>query len=92
VCVGPGIVGPAVVCAIFLALALFIGIKKPYMLTIWKRALCMKITAVIISLIYLGVNITEKDSSFSLYAPFAIIALILTALIISLVFSIPYVK
>ena len=84
--------GPAVVCVIFFALALLIGIKKPYMLTIWKRALFIKITAVIINLIYLGVNITEKDSSFSLYAPLAIIAMILTALIISIIFSLPDLK
>ena len=89
---GPGYIAPGVVCGIFIILALFVAVKKPYMLGIWKRALYVKIVAIVLCLIYVGVNFMSSDSSISLYAPFVIIILLLTTLIISVVYSLPDIK
>ena len=58
VAIGPGIIAIAFVCVLFTGFALFIGVKKPYTLGIWKRALFIKIMAVFLCLIYIGVIYT----------------------------------
>jgi len=88
VAIGPGVIGASLVSALFLGFALFIGIKKPYVIDIWKRALFIKIMGITLCLTYIGVNCTEEDGAIALYAPFVILTILLAVLITSVVLSI----
>ena len=90
--IGPGIIGASLVCVLLLGFALFIGIKKPYVIDVWKRALFIKIMGILLCLTYIGVNCTKKDGMVALYAPFAILTILLVVLIISVVLSVYDIK
>ena len=53
---GPGYLAPSVICGLYILIALYIAIKKPYMIGVWKRALFINISAVLLCFIYIGVS------------------------------------
>jgi hypothetical protein len=88
----PSALTPFVVSGAFIAQSIFLAVNQPYMLGDWKRALLLKGSAVGICVAYFMVNITAEGSSFTIYAPLAIQAVLFLVLIISTVTAVSNIK
>ena len=92
VCLSPGFIAAGALAGIFSIEAIFIVIKKPYVLGFWKRPFLNKILTVVICLLYAGSSITATNSKINEYIPIAILLVLITVLIVNTIGSIQEIK
>ena len=88
VCLSPGIISAVVVCLCFAAEGVFLAINQPYVLKQWKRPLFNKVSALLISLLYVGATLTSADSLINFLIPLAIIVILIIVVVVAVVASI----
>lgn len=72
--------------------AVFILVKRPYVLDRWKRPLFNKTVSILLCLLYFGVNMLEESSSVVLYMPLVVLALLGATLVVAVYNGISEVK
>ena len=88
----PGFIAAGVIAGIFGIEAIFIGIKRPYILGFWKRPLLNKILSAVICLFFVGASITATNSKINEYIPIAIILVLISVLVINTIGAIQELK
>ena len=83
VCLSPGFIAAGVIAGIFAIEAIFIVIKKPYILGFWKRPLLIKILAAIVCLLFVGASITGTNSKINEYIPIGILLVLVVVIVIN---------
>ena len=92
VCLSPGFIAAGVIAGIFAIEAIFIVIKKPYILGFWKRPLLTKILAVVVCLLFVGASLTSTNSKINEYIPIGILLILIAVLVISTIGAIQEIK
>ena len=92
ICLSPGCIAAGVLAGIFAIEAIFIAIKKPYVLGFWKRPFLNKILTAIISLLYVGASLTATNSKINEYIPIGILLVLIAVLVVNTIGSIQELK
>lgn len=69
-----------IVCAIWLTELLFILIKKPYAIGLWKRPAANKALGIVICVLYAGASLTDPKSVINTYIPLAVLGVLMITL------------
>ena len=83
VCLSPGFIAAGVIAGIFAIEAIFIVIKKPYILGFWKRPLLTKILAAVVCLLFVGASLTGTNSKINEYIPIGILLVLVVVIVIN---------
>ena len=70
------------IAGIFAIEAIFIVIKKPYILGFWKRPFLNKILAAVVCLLFVGASITGTNSKINEYIPIGILLVLVVVIVI----------
>lgn len=80
ICLGAGMVSVTIVCAIWLIELLFILIKKPYTIGLWKRPVANKALGIVICVLYAGASLTDPKSAINTYIPLVVLGVLMITL------------
>ncbi len=69
-----------IVCGIWLIELLFILIKKPYAIGLWKRPAANKALGIVICVLYAGASLTGPKSEMNTYIPLAVLGVLMVTL------------
>ena len=92
ICLSPGFIAAGALAGIFAIEAIFIAIKKPYVLGFWKRPFLNKILTVAVCLLFVGASLTAINSKINEFIPIAIILVLILVLVINKIGAIQELK